>query len=83
MKLFTIVINSHIGDPLIKTVKADTINDALCQICRECIEEDNTGYFFELEDADLNYYEKQDNFYKIKVDGYEYGVVIEKLTISE
>lgn len=83
MKTFNFTISSHIGDILEKSVKADTIQEALAQVCRECIEEDNTGYFFELEDADLDYFEKQDNFYKVKVDGYEYGVQIDNLRITE
>ena len=83
MKTFNFTISSHIGDTLEKSVKADTIQEALAQVCKECIEEDNTGYFFELEDADLDYFEKQDNFYKVKVDGYEYGVQIDNLRITE
>lgn len=83
MKTFNFTISSHIGDTLEKSVKADTIQEALAQVCKECIEEDNTGYFFELEDADLDYLEKQDNFYKVKVDGYEYGVQIDNLRITE
>lgn len=83
MKTFNFTISSHIGDTLEKSVKADTIQEALEQVCRECIDEDNTGYFFELEDADLDYFEKQDNFYKVKVDGYEYGVQIDNLRIIE
>lgn len=83
MKTFNFTIASHIGDTLEKSVKADTIQEALAQVCKECIEEDNTGYFFELEDADLDYFEKQDNFYKVKVDGYEYGVQIDNLRITE
>ena len=83
MKTFKFTISSHIGDTLTKSIKAETIQDALVQVCKECIEEDNTGYFFELEDANLDYLEKQDNFYKIKVDGYEYGVILDDLHIME
>ena len=81
MKTFNITIQGRTaGDFLNKEIKAGSIQEALTEICRECIEEDNTGYFFELENADVQYLNTQKNFYKIEVDGYEYGTIVESYT---
>lgn len=54
----------------------EEITSTLTEVCRQCIEEDDTGYFFEIEGSDLSFFEAQDNFYKVEVDGVEYGTQI-------
>ena len=43
-------------------IEGNLIKDALQKWCKKCIAEDDTGIFFELEDADINYLRKQKHF---------------------
>ena len=54
----------------------------LNQFCKQCINEDNTGIFFELENADVDYYESIPTFHKVTVDGIDYGIILEDLKIE-
>ena len=77
MKQFTFTITSHFDEVQTWTVEAETIEDALAEVCKTCIEEDDTGWFFELDDADVAELEKDPNFFRFTVDGYEYGVILD------
>lgn len=59
-----------------------TLEDALKNLCNECIETDDTGIFFELENADLDYFKNDPHFHIVKVDGIDYGIVLEDLEVS-
>lgn len=76
MSMFTLQIQGHGDNILEKQVEAGSLEEALTIACEECIEEDETGYFFETADADMDYFEEQDNFYKVLVDDEEFGVVL-------
>lgn len=68
---FTIVVDNH-GNEETYNIQGGTLEIALEGFLNECMEEDNTGVFFELEDANLEELEKLPNFHKIG----EYGIVI-------
>lgn len=60
-------------------IEGSLIKDALQKWCKKCIEEDDTGIFFELEDADLDYFKKQKHFHAIHLQEGDYGIVLEGL----
>ena len=58
------------------------LNDALQNFCKKCIKEDDTGIFFELEDADLNYYKKNPYFHAVHIEEGDYGIVLDSLKVD-
>ena len=58
------------------------LNDALQNLCKKCIAEDDTGVFFELEGADLNYYKKNPYFHAVRIQEGDYGIVLESLEVD-
>ena len=59
-------------------IQAESLDDALTRFCESCINNDFTGIFFELENADVEYYMDDSRFHKVTVNGIEYGTLIDK-----
>ena len=62
-----------------KSIVARLLSDALANFLKECIDEDNTGIFFELASADLNNLKKMRKFHIVNKD---YGIVLEDVAIE-
>ena len=67
------------GDVFSTTSKKENIEEALSEILDKCEEEDETGYFFELEDADVAEFEKNPAFHKVG----DYGTICEVVREKE
>lgn len=65
------------------SINARLLNDALQKFNLQCIEEDNTGIFFELEDADLGYLKKNPKFHIVQTKYGTCGIVLEDLKITD
>lgn len=67
--------------------KARTLNDALLNFCKDCIEEDDTGIFFELNEADVNHFMTDRNlrrkFHMVHSTYGDYGIILEDLDIID
>lgn len=59
------------------------ISDALQKWCKRCIEEDDTGIFFELDNADIGELKKNRHFHTVHIVEGLYGIVLEDLDIFE
>lgn len=64
------------------TVEGTSLQDALTKLLEQCIKEDDTGVFFELEYADVDYFKTQDNFHIVKYDEVEYGILLDSYTVQ-
>ena len=62
-------------------IEARLLEDALQNLCKKCIEEDDTGCFFELEDADLDYLRKDPRFHMVHVEEGDFGIVLENIEL--
>lgn len=63
--------------------EARLINDALQKFCLNCIEEDDTGIFFDIEDADMNYFATVPQFHKVHTQYGDSGIVLKGVKISD
>jgi cell division protein FtsI/penicillin-binding protein 2 len=81
MHTFTITIKGR-TDNLTETVQASNIFQALGIICKKCMDEDNTGYFFEAEYADVEALQKQDNVIFFTLAGYKYGAELASYSVT-
>lgn len=69
------------NEPQTTSVIARTIDDALVKFCHTCIDEDNTGIFFELENADLESLKKNRKFHIVKTRYGLFGIILTDLEI--
>ncbi len=74
-----IIKYKQFGEIKEKEIVARLLSDALASFLKECIEEDNTGIFFELADADINYFKKKRKFHIVNDN---YGIVLEDVAIK-
>ena len=65
----------------VRDVEGKDLEDALCRFAQACIEEDHTGIFFPLADADIDELEKEEGFHKVEVGGEHLGIVLADHTI--
>ena len=65
----------------VKDVEGKDLEDALSRFAKTCMEEDHTGIFFPLADADIDELEKEEGFHKVEVDGEQLGIVLADYTI--
>ena len=70
---------NHWGVIKEKRIVQRTLKDALANFLKECIDEDNTGVFFELNIADLNTLKRNRKFHIVNKD---YGIELEDLDIE-
>lgn len=62
--------------PQNSVVRGKDLEDALYQFAENCMEEDHTGIFFPLEDADVEALEKEAGFHNVNVDGIQLGIIL-------
>lgn len=62
-----------------KAIVARLLSDALANFLKECIEEDDTGIFFELSNADLNFFKNKRKFHIV---GNDYGICLVDVNIE-
>ncbi len=62
-------------------IEARLLEDSLQNLCKKCIEEDDTGWFFELEDADLNYLRKDPRFHMVHIEEGNFGIVLKTINL--
>lgn len=75
MKRFEIEVNQHgVGKRNI-VIEGSTIEEALKALLDKCMKEDDTGIFFELENADVEWCEQQPLFYKVE----DCGIILESV----
>ena len=55
------------------------LTDVLQNLCKKCIETGDTGYFFRLEDVNLNILYKNPKFHIVNTINGEFGIVIDEL----
>ena len=63
-------------DPQNSVVRGKDLEDALCRFAENCMEEDHTGIFFPLEDADVEALEREAGFHKVNVGGVRLGIIL-------
>ena len=63
-------------DPQNSMVRGKDLEDALCRFAENCMEEDHTGIFFTLEDADVEALEREAGFHKVNVGGIRLGIIL-------
>lgn len=63
-------------------IKGRLLWDALYKFCKQCMEEDDTGIFFEMENADADALRKNKKFHEIKVGSEYYGIELEDVKIE-
>lgn len=61
---------------------ANNRDEALRAFCFQCIIDDNTGIFFELENADLNLLHNDSNFYTVENKFGAFGIVLDYYTVD-
>ena len=64
------------------TLQGRMLTYVLQDFLEKCITEDDTGIFFELENADLESLVKNPKFHRVTSGGYEYGIVLEDVKIE-
>ena len=64
-------------------VEARLLNDALQKFCNQCINEDDTGIFCDLEDADVDYLSKNPKFHKVHTQYGDSGIVLKDVKIFD
>ena len=58
------------------TIEGADFEEALENWCEQCLEEDDTGIFFDMVDANPEALKKNKNFYTISTQGGDYGVIL-------
>ena len=74
--IFNFVLKFRDGSNVERESQGTDFQNALSNLLNTCIEEDDTGIFFELENANLEELEKDINFYKVN----DYGVIVVSYT---
>lgn len=68
------------GENKTVVIEGETLKDALTAYCEECIDNDDTGNFFETEHADMEYFCDRKDFYQVEAYGKTYGIIIEDVS---
>ena len=71
MKTFELVVDRH-GEEITRKAYGQNLEGALENLLKQCEEEDDTGIFFELADADLEYCRQNSDCHLVG----DYGIVV-------
>ncbi len=79
--MYTLVYKQH-GEIKEVTLQGRMLTYVLQDFLEKCMKEDDTGIFFELEDADVEFLKKNKKFHIVTLQGVEYGIVLEDVKIE-
>lgn len=81
MKNYEVITKARDRENEVFNVKAKNGVMALKECYNQCVKEDNTGVFFELENANIEELKKTKNLYTVfdEVLGVTYGVILESI----
>lgn len=62
-----------------KIMNGETLDQCLKIFLQECMDTDDTGIFFELENVDVQDLENNERFHRVILDGNGFGIMLEKI----